>query len=145
MNRQALNLKEEAAKLESQLESSCNDLKMSEGELVPSTRPSISVVARDSTSKPRRRTIIFVIIFRVPSSGQIPGNRQEGQCESRRRLQIELSGRPEWKQLFQLGSALSYGDSGSPRSLQLQCKRLRFGQCQMLFRRWFGQSFRRFR
>nr|CAH0099628.1 unnamed protein product [Daphnia galeata] len=30
MNRQALNLKEEAAKLESQLESSCNDLKMSE-------------------------------------------------------------------------------------------------------------------
>jgi hypothetical protein len=91
MNRQALNLKEEAAKLESQLESSCNDLKMSEGELVPSTWPSISVVARD-TCKPRRRSIIFVIIIicRVPSSGQIPGNRQEGQCESRRRLQIEL-------------------------------------------------------
>ena len=37
MNRQALNLKEEAAKLELQLESSCNDLKMSEGELVPWT------------------------------------------------------------------------------------------------------------
>ena len=60
MNRQALNLKEEAAKLESQLESSCNDLKMSEGELVPSTRPSISVV---DPLEPSQVEVLSLLLF----------------------------------------------------------------------------------
>jgi hypothetical protein len=42
---QALNLKEEAAKLETQLESSCHDLKLSKGEPVPSSRTHTSIYA----------------------------------------------------------------------------------------------------
>lgn len=112
---QALNLKEEAAKLETQLESSCHDLKLYKGEPVPSRTHQYHqafngqiVVAKSHWRHFKEKT--YLNSYRMPSSWQIPGNCQEGQFPSRRRLQIQLPGRPGWRELLPLGPALSFGE-----------------------------------